>query len=292
MNLKQTDLEIEIPFYPYPEEAFIEATGMKHHVYIWPKVKYSGVFFVMHGMDGHAGSTGTLAKYINEQTDLVVIGYDFRNYGKSIHDLQGFIDSVDTLIVDAEAVVDMVVKKYQPGKLFLAGISMGGGVAFRMAIRRNYLYDGIVMLSPALRGNAQNGPCMKKMGQLMGWLFPRWKFMEQGSGTGNRHSCFNGKTDPLNYQGKIILGSVKAILDSMEENEKLLDKLETPYLMVVGGGDKIIDPFVAIDLDRLSKSKDKTTKVYPEMWHYVPLEPEYMTDIIPQVAKWLRERST
>ena len=61
--------------------------------------------------------------------------------------------SVGSLIVDAEAVVDSIITKYKPEKLFLGGVSMGGGVAFRMAINRPKLYAGIVMFAPALRGN-------------------------------------------------------------------------------------------------------------------------------------------
>ena len=107
----------------------------------------------MHGMDGHGGSSGTLAKFINENTNLIVIAADFRNHGKNIHEEHGYIESVHVLIKDAEAIIDAIIKRYQPKKLFLGGVSMGGGVAFRMAINRPFLYNGIILLSPALRGN-------------------------------------------------------------------------------------------------------------------------------------------
>ena len=53
---------------------------------------------------------------------------------------------------------------------------------------------------------------MKKLGKLLGCMFPRWKFLDNSSGSGNRHSCFNDTGDPLNYNGKIIPGSIKSIL--------------------------------------------------------------------------------
>lgn len=107
----------------------------------------------MHGMDGHGGASGNLAKFVNEQTDLIVVSLDFRNSGKSIFDEHGYIESVNILIKDAEAVVDSVIKRFSPKKLFLGGVSMGGGVAFRMALNRPFLYNGIILFSPALRGN-------------------------------------------------------------------------------------------------------------------------------------------
>lgn len=153
VGLKQVDEKIEFPTHKYPEDAYIEVTGMKHHVYIYPKTKYSGVFLMLHGMDGHGGNSATLAHYLNEHTDLITIALDFRNYGQSIFDEHGYVGSVGSLIVDAEAVVDSIMTKYKPEKLFLGGVSMGGGVAFRMAINRPKLYAGIVMFAPALRGN-------------------------------------------------------------------------------------------------------------------------------------------
>lgn len=92
---------------------------------------------------------------------------------------------------------------------------MGGGIAFRMAINRPSLYDGIIMLAPALRSNYENSPFLKKVGKVIGWMFPRWKFMDSTSGSGTRHECFNSCDDPLNYNGKIIPGSVRAILEFM-----------------------------------------------------------------------------
>lgn len=61
--------------------------------------------------------------------------------------------------------------------------------------------------------------------------------------------------------------------------------------MLMGASDKIVDPFAAVDLDLLSKSTDKTTYIGEHMWHYIPLEPEFMTEILPLTAKWLCDRS-
>ena len=61
--------------------------------------------------------------------------------------------------------------------------------------------------------------------------------------------------------------------------------------MVMGGSDKIVDPFAAVDLDARCKSTDKTTYLSKDMWHYIPLEPEFVTEILPLMAKWINDRS-
>ena len=57
--------------------------------------------------------------------------------------------------------------------------------------------------------------------------------------------------------------------------------------MLMGASDKIVDPFLAIDLDEQSKSTDKTTYIGQHMWHYIPLEPEFRTEVLPLITKWL-----
>lgn len=87
---------------------------MKHHIHIYPKNKYSGIFFMMHGMDGHGGNSATMAHHLHDNTDLMTIALDFRNYGQSIYDEHGYISSCKQLIADAEAIVDAIINKYKP----------------------------------------------------------------------------------------------------------------------------------------------------------------------------------
>lgn len=49
----------------------------------------------------------------------------------------------------------------------------------------------------------------------------------------------------------------------------MYSKLNTPYLLIMGGKDKVVDPFLAVDLDRQAQTEDKTTFVYKEMWHSI-----------------------
>jgi hypothetical protein len=48
--------------------------------------------------------------------------------------------------------------------------------------------------------------------------------------------------------------------------------METPYLAIQGGIDRSVDPFAPIDLEKKSKSNDKTTLYYKEMWHDILVE--------------------
>lgn len=64
--------------------------------------------------------------------------------------------------------------------------------------------------------------------------------------------------NPLNYTGKVIPGSVKAVLNGFDISEKTFSQFHTPFVVIQGGIDKLVDPFAAFDLEKESPSKDKT----------------------------------
>jgi len=59
--------------------------------------------------------------------------------------------------------------------------------------------------------------------------------------------------------------------------------------MFMGGVDKVVDPFLAVDLDRLAKTADKTTIAYKEMWHGIWRSDEMLT-IAPIIQQWILKR--
>lgn len=97
------------------------------------------------------------------------------------------------------------------------------------------------------------------------------------------------KEDNDNYNGKHVFATANGVLKGMQLACVNYSKLETPYIMFQGGVDKYIDPFAAIDLERESQSKDKTTIIYKDMWHEIHHEAEY-EEICEMSASWLKER--
>ena len=109
---------------------------------------------------------------------------------------------------------------------------------------------------------------MKKLGWLVGACFPTLKMVNQ---------TFEGSTkydqterilqDPYSYNGKVVPGSVKMVLDFMEEIEREWHKFSSPFILIQSGVDKLVDPFLGIDFEKACKSKDKTVIYFKDMWH-------------------------
>jgi len=67
------------------------------------------------------------------------------------------------------------------------------------------------------------------------------------------------KNDPYFYKGKIVLGSIRVLLNSVDEISRLYNLFNIPYITFQAGVDKSVDTFAALDLEELSPSNDKTT---------------------------------
>lgn len=53
-------------------------------------------------MDGHCGTSGYLAKNLAEKNNMLVVGLDFRNFGKTTTtDKKGYISDMMLLVQDA-----------------------------------------------------------------------------------------------------------------------------------------------------------------------------------------------
>lgn len=95
---------------------------------------------------------------------------------------------------------------------------MGGAIAFKMAIRKNLSYAGIVLFAPSLRQHPEASPWMKKIAKIIGWFVPTLELNNSGgSSFCMKHKECRFEDDPLNYSGKVIPGSVRAVLNFIDE---------------------------------------------------------------------------
>jgi hypothetical protein len=56
--------------------------------------------------------------------------------------------------------------------------------------------------------------------------------------------------DKRNYTGKIIPGTIRTVLNAMEEVSTEYHQLKTPYILFQSGSDKLVDVFAPLDLEK------------------------------------------
>jgi protein phosphatase methylesterase 1 len=113
---------------------------------IYFKGKESCIFFCIHGAGHSALSFTILAQELQEFAS--VLSYDIRGHGYSKHP-DGEADlSINTLVADANYVINEAVKKYPNSTFVILGHSLGGSIACRLAkqLEKSPIAERIVSL--------------------------------------------------------------------------------------------------------------------------------------------------
>jgi hypothetical protein len=117
-----------------------------------------------------------------------------------------------------------------------------------MTLRNPKKYDGVVFFVPALREVKQSQYIMKKIGKLVGYFFPKLKLTEQGEDDTKFRVKEIVEMNTLNYMGRNIPGTIRVVLNAIEEVENSYHMFSTPYIVFQSGIDKMVDPFAPLDL--------------------------------------------
>lgn len=122
-------------------------------------------------------------------------------------------------------------------------------------------------------------------------MAPRWNFIKQTGGVCHRSPAMAKYMveDPCMYFGKMCGSTVKFILTAMDMSNATFEHFNTPFIVIQGGTDKLVDPDVGFELMEKAKTTDKTHIFYEQMWHDVWHEEE-IYEIIPKIVEWTNKR--
>lgn len=222
---------------------------------------------------------GELAKELASD-GIVVAGYDYINFGQSGGEERGKVESFDELISVSEQFTIKMKTKYPNLKIFLCGMSLGGAVAFNISIKNPKLANGLILLSPSIRENKMHFPLLKKLTVLLSFIAPNLKLLKSNGRNGSKYKLDDySKKDPYIYHGRLWVKTVQEILFGIAKTTRLFKQLNSPYLLIQSGSDKLVDPFACLDLEKVSPSSDKTIVIIHGMWHAVWFD-DHVYDVI------------
>ena len=284
--------------FSYPQQGLYdfqvvqESKSIKLHTYCYPAANGQppkAVCIIFHGLSSHVGKSAHIAAAMS-QIGVTVVGFDFRGWGLS-EGIRGYFEGQELHERDIEQFEGIVRKNYPNVPLFLAGLSWGGQTAFTMAVKHPDRYRGVILFAPAIRDNDGNAKYGKIAAKVIGAIMPKLEAVSPEGGL----ACKNPQVDeeflkdPANYTGKIRPGTIRNLLNQQEWCFANYEKLVTPFVVIHGGMDKLVDPDIGHDLLKRSPAQDKELFFYENMWHNVWAEPE-IAEIIPRLMVWLQKR--
>lgn len=242
---------------------------------------------IVHGASEHGGRYDHVARLFADRGWTVIVG-DNRGHGRS-----GGIPMHVRRFEDYLRDLDTVWQHHQldPARTALLGHSFGSLISARFAETRPQKLSALVLMAPLLRLKTHVNPLVVAWGRLVSLLVPTVRFesrVDPQHTTRDEVSLAAREGDKLIHRTVTcgwffqMRAALKAVWDDV-------GSLKMPVLVAQGGGDQIVDPQVARPWLDLVPSTDKELKWFPEHYHELHNEPDWL-DVMNGVAAWLEER--
>lgn len=282
----------------------------------------SYILVFLHGYTSHGDIYLEAMSMIARAGGLVVLP-DLPGHGRSdgiladIPDWWAWVDKIWELL----DIVVPRVKASAPGiqKVFVSGMSLGGGLAACLAVHRPNFFNGMVILGPML-GVADDVKPPKLVQDLfrgllgpfnLSWPVAPSKDLAAVDFRVPEHGIEFCHGNPLSMQGhKPRLRTALSLAFTYPEwMETRMAEMRIPFLVLHGKSDKVTDPSLSQMLFEKAKSTDKNIKLYDGCYHcevicclpgareliggkeWLPEQAKQTEEALKDMSEWLSARA-
>lgn len=275
---------------PSGQNSFETEDGLSLYTQHWrTSASPKALVLLVHGYGEHCGRYNHVAAaFVRE--GAAVYAYDQRGHGRS-DGRPAYVDHFDRYCDDLERFRRFVEDRTATVPVFLFGHSMGGLVVLRYVLSRRPTLRGLLLSSPAIAINPDIAPFLRRMAQVVGWLFPTLPTARspQNSISRDPEVVEEAKNDPLNYQGRIPARTGAEMLRAGKDVQQRLTELHLPFLVCHGTADILTPPSWSQRLYQEASAEDKTLHLYEGLYHETFNEPE-REQVLHDLGTWLGER--
>jgi acylglycerol lipase len=266
--------------------------GTPLQAYEWkPKARTAkGAVVIVHGIRDHALRYAILADSLAGQ-GFAVYAQDMRGHARSGGSRQRF-ESIRQLVEDIDVEVSEVQSRNPGLPVFMYGHSLGGLVTAHYALTYPEKTKGIVLSGPALKLLPGIGGFKKGLARIFSFLIPSLpaQYVDDSQFVRELKAKAGMQTDSLIDHSNLPARSAAAALSAIDEIQKRMEEIRTPFLALHGKADKATNIEGSQELYRRGQSPDKTLKLYEHMFHDLMHEPERDV-VISDVIAWLNMRT-
>jgi alpha-beta hydrolase superfamily lysophospholipase len=247
------------------------------------------VFVVVHGFAEHMGRYDYLVKRMND-AGISTYRFDNRGHGKS-HGKRGHLENYMDFVSDADMVVDVASKENPDKSLYMMGHSMGGFIALLYGINYPNKLQGQVLSGSASYYNEEVKGLKGQFMKLVNIIKPDFYIKNDLSANLSRDPDVvdRYRKDELVFDRATAGFYYQFLVSGTDYLVKNLPKYEYSCLILHGGSDRIIPKEASVNLYDSISSKDKSIKIFPDLYHEILNEKE-RDDVIDCILQWINER--
>ncbi|MFC1621376.1 alpha/beta hydrolase [Candidatus Omnitrophota bacterium] len=255
----------------------------------WKTHDPRAILLLVHGLGAHSERWKFLADFFLMR-NISSYAIELKGFGKT-QGLKGYIDSLDTYLDDIQTLRNIIARENPNKKIFIIGESMGGLIVFLMAGKRPGLFDGVVCISPAIKGKIRFNVLGYADIFLNYLIRPKKQYkVKLDSSMCTRDVEYKKIMDSNPSEHRLVTSNLLVKLACAQvEAHRLKDSIASPLLFLVSGDDILVDAKKTKEFFKGLSAKDKTIIVYPEMYHALSIDIG-REEVFKDTLKWLEER--
>lgn len=244
------------------------------------------VVVIIHGLGEHCERYDYVTEKLNA-FGYSVFRYDHKGHGRS-GGARGYLSDYNQFIDDAHMVVKMVKAEYPGLPVFMLGHSMGGFITSAYGVK----YPGV------LDGQILSGPCVKVLPIFEG-------LRELDTNKDPLGLIDNGLSEVIcrdrdvvrtYQQDHLVLWDFtnmlmkEVFINGAEWLSSNIAHYQYPCLIMHGEDDRIVPNDNSTFLHDNCSSKDKTIKLWPDLFHEILNEREEKDLVLDEIKTWIDAR--
>ncbi|XP_014512442.1 caffeoylshikimate esterase [Vigna radiata var. radiata] len=287
----------------HASEFITNPRGLKLFTQWWtplPPTTIIGTLAVVHGFTGESSWLIQLTAVHFAKAGFATCAIDHQGHGFS-DGLIAHIPDINPVVDDCISFFENFRSRFDPSlPSFLYSESLGGAIALLITLRRREMSWNGVILNGAMCGiSAKFKPPwpLEHFLSLAAAVIPTWRVVPTRGSIPEVSFKVEWKrklalASPRRTVARPRAATAQELMRICRELQGRYEEVEVPLLVAHGGDDVVCDPACVEELYARAASKDKTLKIYPEMWHQMIGEPEENVELVfGDMLEWLRTRA-
>lgn len=289
----------------HSSSSFVNPRGLQIFTQWWtplPPVEIVGIVAVIHGFTGDSNWFIQLTSVYFAKAGFAVCALDHQGHGFS-EGLVAHIPDIEPVVDDCISFFDSFRARY-PLSLpcFMYSESLGGAIALLIHLRGGPSrgWDGLVLNGAMCGISPKFKPPwpLEHLLSIVATLVPTWRVVPTRGSIPDLSFKVEWKrklalASPTRRMGRPRAATAQELMRVCREVQGKFEEVTLPLLIVHGAEDKVCDPGCVEELYRRAASKDKTLRIYPEMWHQLSGEPQENVELVfGDILNWLLARTS
>lgn len=275
------------------EGRFTAISGQSIYTQVWrpdgPEANAKTLMLLVHGAGEHSGRYVQVAQYFCDR-GYVVAGLDHIGHGKS-DGKYGFINQFSDYVDTVETYRKKLSQEFPGLPMILLGHSMGGTISAQLLLQQQSSFIGCVLSGAAIKSELEISRLQTWLINFLSRALPNFGMLQlDASGVSRDLAVVEAyRKDPLVYRGKMSARLLAELLYAMSNIQEKAAEIVLPLLTLHGGADVMTAPAGSEFVHAKASSKDRTLKIYPELFHEILNEPERL-QVLSEIHSWCEQR--